>query len=283
VTQLKDQARSVTDRLSKLARESKTPYAKILTEFLLERLAVRLVSAPDLGGRLVFKGGYVSLRVYDSPRYTIDLDALLRRGSLESVTLDAQVAAESDFGDGAWFRLEKTVDLETQGEYGGLRLVLRAGLGEALPKLKKAQIVHLDIGKGDPVTPAPIEVETPYLLGRGSLSWRVYPVETTVAEKLHALIVRGSESSRSKDIFDLSLLLEKCDGAVLKRALQETFRHRGDELPSDLKGYLEKIDRRVLKMGWKSAVGDVPSAPDFDEYFDQVVAQAEGIMKKTRR
>jgi hypothetical protein len=193
VTRAKDQARSITAKLSQLSKDLGVAYPKIFTEFILERLAYRLISHSDLRGKLVFKGGYVSLRVYESPRYTIDLDALLRRGRLDSIASVVRLAAEEEGTDGVWFRLEKTVDLQTQGEYGGLRIVMRAGLGEIPKNLKKAQIVHLDIGKGDPVVPGPVEVETPFILGGGSLSWRVYPVETTVAEKLHALVVRGSE------------------------------------------------------------------------------------------
>lgn len=117
-----------------MSKDLRAAYPKILTEFLLERLTARLISDPDLEKRLVFKGGYVSLRVYDSPRYTIDLDALLRSGSLQELSKTAKVAAESDLDDGVWFRLEKTVDLETQGDYGGLRLVLRCGIGEILKK-----------------------------------------------------------------------------------------------------------------------------------------------------
>lgn len=277
MTQLKDQARSIKDKLSRIAKELGVAYPKVLTEFLLERLAARLISSPELRGKLVFKGGYVSLRVYDSPRYTIDLDALLRQGSLDGVTTLAQAAAESDLADGVWFRLEKTVDLQTQGEYGGLRVVLRTGIGEVLKNIKKAQIVHLDIGKDDPVVPGPVEVETPYLLGGGALSWRVYPVETTVSEKLHALIVRGSESSRSKDIFDLNLLLPKCDSAALGKSLKETFRHRGDALPDDLVKHIQEIDRQVLKMGWTSAVGDLPGTPDFDETFEALISSLKRL------
>ena len=268
---LQNQARSLSSKLSKLAKELHVAYPKVFTEFLLERLALRLISNPELSGKLVFKGGYVSLRVYDSPRYTIDLDALLRQGSLEAMIKVSQAAAEADLGDAVWFRLEKTVDLETQGEYGGLRIVLRAGIGEPLENLKRAQIVHLDIGTGDPIVPGPVETETPFLLGGGVLSWRVYPVETTVSEKLHALIVRGSESSRSKDIFDLNLLLPRCDAQTLMRSLTETFRYRGDSLPVDLVQNIESINRRLLKLGWASAVADLPGSPDFDEEFDAVL------------
>jgi hypothetical protein len=47
------------------------------TVFLIERLVARLIADKKLSQNLVFKGGFVGLRVYDSPRYTIDLDALL--------------------------------------------------------------------------------------------------------------------------------------------------------------------------------------------------------------
>lgn len=276
---LKDQARSIGAKLSKLSRQLNVGYLQVLTEFLLERLAARLVADPRLSSRLVFKGGYVSLRVYDSPRYTIDLDALLNKGRLGEVSKIIQSIIESESSDGVWFRLEKTVDLETQGEYGGLRLVLRAGIGEVLPDIKRAQIVHLDIGTGDPIVPGPVKVETPYLLGGGIFSWQVYPVETTVAEKLHALVVRGSASSRSKDIFDLNLLLGKCNAQNLKKSITETFLYRGDEVPRSLSAHLRKIDRTLLKMGWLSAVVDLTPVPDFDDSFDWVITFLESFEK----
>ena len=82
---LKDQARSIGAKLSAVAKKLNVPYQKILTEFLLERLVVRLNGNPELSQYLIFKGGYVSLRVYNSPRYTIDLDALLKQGDLKLI------------------------------------------------------------------------------------------------------------------------------------------------------------------------------------------------------
>jgi len=271
MSKLKNQARSIGDRLSGISKKSGIPYRLILTEFLLERLAVRLVTDKDLSQRLVFKGGYVSLRVYNSPRYTIDLDALLRAGPLGEIIEKAKNAAEMDVGDGVWYRSEKSFTLETQGENGGHRIIFRCGLGEILPNLKRAQVVNLDIGTGDPVVPEQRDAETPFLLGGGTLSWQVYPVETTVAEKLHALIVRGSQSSRAKDIFDLVFLLPKCNDAYLRKALFETFRYRGEPLPSDITDYVKKIDWGLLEKGWKSAVGEIPGALTFAETYKSLI------------
>jgi len=271
MSKLKSQAQSIGDRLSKIARELKVPYRLILTEFLLERLAVRLVADKILSQYLVFKGGYVSLRVYNSPRYTVDLDALLTKGPLDKTIVTSKTAAETDISDGVWFRSEKSFELETQGDYGGHRIIFRCGVGEILPELKRAQIVNLDIGKGDPIVPAHREVKTPFLLGEGALSWQVYPVETTVSEKLHALIVRRSQSSRAKDIFDLVLLIPKCDEETLKKALTETFRYRGQSVPSDIAVQVNSIDRNLLNKGWNSAVGEIQNAQSFEETFENLV------------
>lgn len=271
MSKLKSQVRSIGDRLSKIAKDLKVPYRLVLTESLLERLAVRLAGDKELAQCLVFKGGYVSLRVYNSPRYTVDLDALLTKGSLSEAITASIRAAELDVGDGAWFKSESSFDLETQGEYGCHRVVFRCGIGEILPDLKRAQIVNLDVGKGDPIVPAHQEVQTPFLLGGGTLSWKVYPVETTVAEKLHALIVRGSQSSRAKDIFDLVLLIPKCDQSHLRKALLETFRYRGEKLPSNIAEHVKNIERGLLKKGWTSAVGEISNAQDFDDAFDALI------------
>ena len=70
------------------------------------------------------------LRVYKSPRYTIDLDASLTGINLDQIKSIVIEAIEADSEDGTWYRFEKNIDLETQGEYGGLRFVFRAGIGE---------------------------------------------------------------------------------------------------------------------------------------------------------
>jgi hypothetical protein len=93
----------------------------------------RLVADKKLAGLLVFKGGFVGLRVYNSSRYTVDLDALLRKSDLEATLKLTREAAEADLDDREWFRLENQMDFEAQGEYGGIRQPFRAGFGEVQP------------------------------------------------------------------------------------------------------------------------------------------------------
>ena len=87
---------SVKQRLSNYARKNHLNYHNVATSFLLERLVARLTSEPSLYKSLVFKGGYVGLRIYESSRYTIDLDALLTNARLKETLTATRQSAEKD-------------------------------------------------------------------------------------------------------------------------------------------------------------------------------------------
>ena len=271
MSKVKNLAISIRERLSQMAIKQKIPFKNLETQFLLERLIVRLLTHPKLHDRLIFKGGYVGLRVYHSPRYTIDVDAVTFENRPEALATMAKETIEQELGDGAWFRLESSSALKIREGHEGVRLNFRGGVGEVLKNLQKAQRIQLDIGYGDPVTPGPVEVETPYILGKGTLCWKVYPIETTVAEKIHALITRPSGNSRAKDIFDLYYLLPKCQKKVLHEAIVATFTFRRDPLPHSFEEALKKIDPTRLKAGWGSAKATIPGDLNFDDLFQEVI------------
>lgn len=269
----KSKGSSVRQKLTDLNQKIRAPYQNLETAFMIERLVARLVADKKLGKHLIFKGGFVGLRVYESHRYTVDLDALLVNAKIES-TLDlAKEKAESDLDDGVWFRFEDQIDLATQGEYGGIRQVYRAGIGEVLKDLKKAQVVHFDLGIGDPVTPGPRQMEMPTLLSKNEdISWSVYPVETIIAEKLHALITHGNINSRSKDVHDLSVFLPTANAKILAEALKRCFAFRKTEWPESFSASIKNIDTKTLERGWLSAIASVSEAPQFSAAFNSVVS-----------
>ncbi|PWU13419.1 MAG: hypothetical protein C5B49_14815 [Bdellovibrio sp.] len=264
---------SVTQKLIALQKKVGVPYQLVATAFLIERLVARLTADERLRSALVFKGGFVGLRVYRSPRYTVDLDALLIKANLEK-TLDAvKSAAAKDMDDGVWFHFEEQIDLATQGEYGGIRQSYRAGIGERIKSVKKAQIVNFDLGIGDPIIPGPVSTKMPALFSGDELSWSVYPLETMIAEKLHALIARGSANSRSKDIYDLHLFLPKADPETLQSAVKKCFAYRKTGLPESISSVLAGFNTAILEKGWKNAVASVPDAPKFQAVFDDLIDQ----------
>jgi len=268
----KSKGESVRQKLTAISKKLDVPYKDIETVFMIERLVARLIADKHLASHLVFKGGFVGLKIYESPRYTVDLDALLVKANIEETLERVKQQAESDLNDGVWFRFESQVDLATQGEYGGIRHSYRAGIGEVLKNIKKAQVVHFDLGIGDPVTPGPQKKQTPSLLsGNDEISWSVYPIETICAEKLHALISHGDQNSRSKDVHDLAVFLPKVDGPTLKEALKRSFEFRSTELPKSFHTEIKNINTDWLERGWASAVDSVPNAMSFKTAFEKVV------------
>ncbi len=277
----KAKGNSVRQKITDLSKKLNVPFQNVQTAFMIERLVARLVADKNLSKHLVFKGGFVGLRVYNSERYTIDLDALLVKLNIESTLKLTKKNAESDLDDGVWFKFEDQVNLATQGEYGGVRQVYRAGIGEVLKNLDKAQVIHFDLGIGDPVTPGPQKIEVPSLLPKGEeISWSVYPIETICAEKLHALISHGNINSRSKDVHDLSVFLPKADAAILGEALKKCFAFRETELPESFSKAIKAINSTSLQRGWLSATATVPTERDFKEVFDSVARQMALLEKR---
>lgn len=277
MTTNKGLTQSITAKLSQLARNQDKPYDKLLTIFMLERAVARIVADPNLARCLIFKGGYVSVRVYDSPRFTTDIDAVLHGLDKTSAVNKIREQMALPFSDGAWFHYEQEQNLVTQSEYGGCRLVFRGGLGDPPEKLHRAQIIDIDIGTGDPVTPAPRLVETEWLVGSGSLSWQVYPVETILAEKLHTLVARGSANSRARDVYDISLLLPRADVETLQTALRATFTYRGDHLPDDIASILQHMDTGLLERGWHSATSHISGVRGFRATWHDLVVNLKHI------
>jgi hypothetical protein len=115
-------------------------------------------------------------------------------------------------------------------------------------------LIHIDLGIGDPVTPAPRLISTSFTIGEGSLTWQVYPVETILAEKLHAMVILGDRNSRAKDVYDVQLFLPQANPTMLREAIKATFTFRGDQLPATIWEALASIDTSVLKRGWATAV-----------------------------
>lgn len=266
------QIQSIKSKLLNIARAQGTLFAHIMTHFLLERAAYRLLLDEVLSRHLIFKGGYVSVRVYNSPRYTTDLDAVahvsLSRDAVESRLKGAMAV---DVGDGCWFDFEKTGDVKMNGDVGGARYVFRAGLGDRPRRLELAQLLNLDIGFGGEMTRAPRPVTTPLTLGDGQLSWQVYAVETVLAEKLHALVTLGARNSRAKDVFDVQLFLPQASKATLHEALRATFAYRGDPLPESISEVLRQLDTASLRRAWIPAVSSIKAPPTFDVAFSEML------------
>ena len=112
--------------------------------------------------------------------------------------------------------------IRDQAEYDGIRVKLIAHLGSARIPLQ------VDIGFGDAITPDPEPATFPALLEFPAPRIRIYPRETVIAEKLHGMVLFGTN-----DPLFVAMIKERCkhDGLAAEGGeLYEHFRahiHRG--------------------------------------------------------
>ena len=260
---LEAKARSIAQRLSNISKEMNISYRYVSTSFFIERMVARIL-ATSLKDKLIFKGGYVGLRVYDSKRYTVDLDAVLNSIKDKSRLELLQKSIESDLGDGVWFKLERQEDLPLQTIPGGIKQVYRVGLGVPPGNMTKAAVVQFDISFEDSIVPNPIDVKISSILGEGEISWKVYPVETIIAEKLHAFICRDGGSSRAKDLYDLSFYLPQAKKENLKLALKSCFEYRKTNLPENLYETMKAYEFSLVRKSWNKVTSVVSGKVDFE-------------------
>ncbi len=227
-------AASVRARLTTLAKARDEVVDRIFLAYAIERLLVRMASSAH-SNTFVLKGAMLFAVWADRPyRSTGDLD-LLGSGDPDPERIAAvfrEICAAVVEDDGLQFDAAPVVVtiMREDAAYPGVTVALAATLAAARVRL------HIDIGFGDAVTPAPPLIEYPTLLKTPAPLIRAYPPETVVAEKLEAMVSLGMRNSRLKDFYDIWVLSQVMpfDGASVVAAIEATFARRNTPVPIDL-------------------------------------------------
>jgi predicted nucleotidyltransferase component of viral defense system len=230
---LRNVGASVRQRLLNLAKTRGQPLELLLTRYALERLLHRLSLSPHRE-RFVLKGALLLTTWFDEPhRATRDLDLLgfgdPSEDALLSVFRDVMTITADDGVSFDTAKL-KIQPIREDLEYGGSRLSTIAALSGA-----RISIV-IDVGFGDAIEPGAEDIDLPVLLDMPSPHLRAYPLETVIAEKLHAMVALGMANSRMKDYYDVWMLTRTfaLDPGRLQRAIDATFARRSTPLLSSV-------------------------------------------------
>ena len=239
---------SVQTRLKNQAQESGRPFAELLELYAVERFLHRLGRSPQRD-RFVLKGALL-LRQWlgTNTRPTRDIDLLgpvdLEAGDLRKILRDLMRIVVED--DGIEFALDSIVvePIRVGSTVLGLRAKFDALLGRTRLRYQ------VDVGLGDAVFPATVDLVPGGLLGMPMASVRAYTPYTTVAEKLEAMVVLGEASSRTKDYYDLVALPRALafDGSTLAESIRRTFARRATRIPAEpLEGLADGFAREPLQ------------------------------------
>jgi hypothetical protein len=226
-------AASIRQRLLNRARQEQETFDAVLNRFSRERLLYR-IGISEFRDQFLLKGAMLFALWYDMPhRPTRDMD-LLGFGAGELFVLERvfQEITQQLVEDGLRFsETVKAEEIRKEANDAGARVTLLATLEQARIPLQ------VDIGFGDPVTPAAEQIDYPVLLeDLNPPRLGAYPVYTVIAEKLQAIVSLGMVNSRLKDYFDLQVLLEReqLDELVLAEAVRRTFAVRSTPLPQQV-------------------------------------------------
>ena len=230
MSEIKNVAASVRQRLLNLAKETNRPFDELLQYYAMERFLYRL-SLSEHRDKFVLKGALMFV-VWEGPRSraTRDIDfAGKTKNSIENlVAIIKDVCAVDAEPDGMEFQPSNVAGerIKEDADYEGVRVRFIGHLGQARAPMQ------IDVGFGDTITPAPVAINYPVLLDMPAPKLMGYPRETVVAEKFQAMVFLAMINTRMKDFHDVWLLSQQFnfDGKLLAEAVKETFAHRKTEL-----------------------------------------------------
>ncbi|MDE0711067.1 MAG: nucleotidyl transferase AbiEii/AbiGii toxin family protein [Rhodospirillales bacterium] len=282
--ELRNVGASVRARLLARARVEQTDFQILLTRYALERLLYRL-SVSDQRERFVLKGAMLFAIWQDDPfRPTRDLD-LLGHGDPDPSTVAATIRSICSVevpDDGVVFDVAgvEAAPIRSEGEYPGVRVRTDATIaGAQLP-------IQIDVGFGDVITPAAIEIEYPALLDAPAPILHTYPPETVVAEKTQAIVWLGIGNSRMKDFYDLWTIAQKFafEGDGLSEAIRRTFERRQTPLPGQVPVGLSDGFALEREPQWRAFLArdrfEVAPAP-FAEVINDLRAFLQPVLART--
>ena len=254
---VKNYGKSIRSKLLNIAKEENTFYQTVLTRYFQERLLYR-ISQTRYRNNFYLKGGAL-MYAYErfAARPTLDIDFLGNNISNEGesiVKAFKEICSVPYEEDGVTFDVEQITDqnITEFKDYHGIRLSIPVRMDTI------SQVMTMDIGFGDVVTPKPVDLDYPILLEHlQSAKILAYSLETVIAEKLHAVVDLADQSSRMKDYYDLYTILhnEKLDADVLQEAIIRTFENRHTPYDDNTMFFRKEFsENRQMQVRWQAFI-----------------------------
>ncbi|WP_373893779.1 nucleotidyl transferase AbiEii/AbiGii toxin family protein [Virgibacillus sp. CBA3643] len=236
-----DAAASTLAKLKNKARQQGIQLQQLLNLFCQEEF-IRRLSRSKYKDKLILKGGFLLYTISEfTTRPTIDADYLLKNypndlSSLETLINDI-ISVPGDY-DFIRIEVRNTETISEVKEYHGIRVNLMGLVGNTKTPFS------VDFGVGDVIVPSPVPRTLPVLLpGFEKSEVLTYSLESTIAEKIDAIISLMDLTSRMKDFYDIYYLAAtfNFEGRKLQEAIYETLSNRGTPYESDSIKIIERL------------------------------------------
>ena len=258
-----DIAASVLARLKNKAKESGRSYQLCLQLFCQEEFLRRLEKS-QYAENLVLKGGLFIYSVTDfDSRVTVDVDFLLRKvpNTPEQLQTVIETIISTPAGnDFVTFEIKDIAPIAVAKKYAGIGVSL-------VSRIKNTKTpFNIDFGVGDVIVPKQEKRKIPTQLEDFTApTVNTYSLETTIAEKIDAILSLMEFSSRMKDYYDIYYLANKFDfdGATLTEALRKTFENRGHTFTAEQFEQVMAFDSDdAMQKKWKAFARKIDTKTD---------------------
>ena len=272
-------AASVLARLKNKAKTGGISYQQCLQLFFQEEF-LRKLSASKYKDNLILKGGLFiyTLTNFES-RATIDVDFMLRGLSNDMVRMDeiiAEILAVPTGNDFITFKALPTEPIAANRKYHGVSTQITG-------YIKNVRVpLSVDIGVGDVIVPgAKARTIKTQLEGFDAPEIMTYSVESTIAEKLDAILQRFELTGRMKDFYDIYYLSQtfNFDGLKLQTAIAETLWNRGTDYSADsFHRITALVNDENMQVRWRHFLRTLhnPDIP-FSQVMDGIAAFIEPV------
>lgn len=265
---------SVLARLKNKAAETGRSYQLCMQLFCQEEF-LRRVEKSKYAENLVLKGGLFLYTItnFDS-RVTVDVDFLMRQIPNTPEKLHAvleEIVATNTGNEFITFEIKSIAPISVAKKYNGIRASM-------LARIKNTRTPFIiDFGVGDVIVPQQEKRSIPTQLPDFQAPMvNTYSLETTIAEKLDAILSLMEYSSRMKDYFDLYYLANhfEFDNALLSDAMRRTFVNRGRSFTVDQFNQVMRFDSEEgMQKKWKAFMRKINTEPvDFTTVLETIRA-----------
>ncbi|CZQ93839.1 Predicted nucleotidyltransferase component of viral defense system [Trichococcus ilyis] len=232
---------SILARLKNRAKEEGIAFQQLLNLFFQEEFIRRLAKS-NHRDQLILKGGFLLYSISGfTTRPTVDADYLLKNHSNEMDSVEKLVRSiieQKSTNDFMEIELRSIEPISEMKEYHGIRVNMIGYLG------KTKTPFSIDFGVGDTIVPSALKRTLPVLLdGFEKPTILTYSLESTISEKLDAIIRFMEATGRMKDFYDIYYLATSFDfeGRKIQEAIYETFSKRATPFEKDSIQVIERL------------------------------------------
>lgn len=253
---------SVKGKIKHISKTKHVGAEFIWQKYFIDRI-LKMVSQTEYKDKIIVKGGYLLSSILGiENRITKDLDITLKNTSIDKQNVIKMFNDILKQDKDVVYTIEKTEKIIEGGDYDGIRLLIRVGVGDKFFYLK------LDISTGDIITPKEKKITLKSAIGNEDIIIYSYNFETIMAEKLECIITKNTQNTRMKDFYDIYVITqlknEEINKEVLKKALKNTCEQRNvSKYIKNYKNILKEIkESKQIKELWEKYKLDYQYAKD---------------------